>query len=103
MSCFFFFFYPNLTKCLLSPEPTSAPLDLFIEDKNDTSVTIIWSQPEVVGDSGLDGYTIEICKDGSKSRPTSNLVLTLGLSTSRGQSIYTPECLTCDRCANFTH
>ncbi|XP_075881066.1 myosin binding protein Hb isoform X5 [Nelusetta ayraudi] len=47
-------------------EPTSAPLDLFIEDKNDTSVTIIWSQPEVVGDSGLDGYTIEICKDGTE-------------------------------------
>lgn len=48
-------------------EPTSAPLDLFVEDKNDTSVTIIWSQPEVVGSSGLDGYTVEISKDGSKS------------------------------------
>ncbi|XP_032368957.1 myosin binding protein Hb isoform X3 [Etheostoma spectabile] len=47
-------------------EPTSAPVDLFVEDKNDTSVTIIWSQPEVVGDSGLDGYTIEICKDGTE-------------------------------------
>ncbi|CAL1609090.1 unnamed protein product [Knipowitschia caucasica] len=47
-------------------EPTSAPLDLFIEDKNDTSVTIIWSQPEVVGAAGLDGYTIEICKDGTE-------------------------------------
>ncbi|XP_029681837.1 myosin binding protein Hb isoform X1 [Takifugu rubripes] len=47
-------------------EPTSAPLDLFVEDKNDTSVTIIWSQPEVVGSSGLDGYTIEICKDGTE-------------------------------------
>jgi len=52
---------------LASPEPTSAPVDLFIEDKNDTSVTIIWSQPEQIGDSGLDGYTIELCKDGSKS------------------------------------
>lgn len=48
-------------------EPTSAPLDLFIEDKNDTSVTIIWSQPETIGPTGLDGYTIEVCKDGSKS------------------------------------
>ncbi|KAM9759010.1 myosin binding protein Hb isoform 3-T3 [Menidia menidia] len=46
-------------------EPTSAPVDLFIEDKNDTSVTIIWSQPETIGDSGLDGYVIEICKDGA--------------------------------------
>ncbi|XP_077386057.1 myosin binding protein Hb [Festucalex cinctus] len=47
-------------------EPTSAPLDLFVEDKNDTSVTIIWSQPEVVGPSGLDGYAIEVCKDGTE-------------------------------------
>ncbi|XP_069004721.1 myosin binding protein Hb [Embiotoca jacksoni] len=47
-------------------EPTSVPLDMFIEDKNDTSVTIIWSQPEVIGPSGLDGYTIEICKDGTE-------------------------------------
>ncbi|XP_028262856.1 myosin binding protein Hb isoform X2 [Parambassis ranga] len=47
-------------------EPTSAPVDLFVEDKNDTSVTIIWSQPEVIGDSGLDGYTIEVCKDGTE-------------------------------------
>lgn len=47
-------------------EPTSVPLDLFIEDKNETSVTIIWSQPEVVGPSGLDGYTIEVCKDGTE-------------------------------------
>lgn len=49
-----------------SAEPTSVPLDLFVEDKNDTSVSIIWSQPENIGPSGLDGYTIEICKDGSK-------------------------------------
>ncbi|XP_061688565.1 myosin binding protein Hb [Syngnathoides biaculeatus] len=47
-------------------EPTSAPVDLFVEDKNDTSVTIIWSQPEVVGLSGLDGYTVEVCKDGTE-------------------------------------
>ncbi|XP_074522085.1 myosin-binding protein H-like isoform X1 [Halichoeres trimaculatus] len=47
-------------------EPTSAPLDLFIEDKNDTSVTIIWSQPETIGITGLDGYTIEVAKDGTE-------------------------------------
>uniref|UniRef100_A0A3Q3GCC3 Myosin-binding protein H n=1 Tax=Kryptolebias marmoratus TaxID=37003 RepID=A0A3Q3GCC3_KRYMA len=46
------------------PKPTSAPVDLFVEDKNDTSVTIIWSQPTNVGACGLDGYTIEVCKDG---------------------------------------
>lgn len=48
-------------------EPTSAPVDLFVEDKNDSSVTIIWSEPTNIGASGLDGYTIEICKDGSES------------------------------------
>uniref|UniRef100_A0A3Q1HCZ8 Myosin-binding protein H n=1 Tax=Acanthochromis polyacanthus TaxID=80966 RepID=A0A3Q1HCZ8_9TELE len=47
-------------------EPTSAPVELFVEDKNDTSVTIIWSQPENIGPSGLDGYTIEVCKDGTE-------------------------------------
>ncbi|XP_030585371.1 myosin binding protein Hb [Archocentrus centrarchus] len=47
-------------------EPTSAPVDLFVEDKNDTSVTIIWSQPENIGPTGLDGYTIEVCKDGTE-------------------------------------
>uniref|UniRef100_A0A3P9P9C9 Myosin-binding protein H n=1 Tax=Poecilia reticulata TaxID=8081 RepID=A0A3P9P9C9_POERE len=47
-------------------EPTSAPVDLFVEDKNDNSVTIIWSQPETIGDSGLDGYVIEVCKDGTE-------------------------------------
>ncbi|KAL6112517.1 mybph [Pungitius sinensis] len=47
-------------------EPTSVPLDLLVQDKNDTSVSIIWSQPEVVGLSGLDGYTIEVCKDGTE-------------------------------------
>ncbi|XP_041836574.1 myosin binding protein Hb isoform X1 [Melanotaenia boesemani] len=46
-------------------EPTSAPVDLFVEDKNDTSVTIMWSQPENIGPTGLDGYTIEVCKDGT--------------------------------------
>ncbi|KAM9800328.1 myosin binding protein Hb isoform X1 [Syngnathus typhle] len=53
-------------------EPTSAPLDLFVEDKNDTSVTIIWSQPEVIGPSGLDGYTVEVCQDGTEDWKASN-------------------------------
>jgi len=47
-------------------EPTSAPVELFVEDKNDTSVSIIWSQPETIGPDGLDGYTIETCKDGTE-------------------------------------
>uniref|UniRef100_A0A3Q2PQB1 Myosin-binding protein H n=1 Tax=Fundulus heteroclitus TaxID=8078 RepID=A0A3Q2PQB1_FUNHE len=47
-------------------EPTSAPVDLFVEDKNDNSVTILWSQPENIGPTGLDGYVIEVCKEGTQ-------------------------------------
>lgn len=47
--------------------PTSAPLNVSVDDVNDSSLTIKWKTPETIGDSGLDGYTIEYCKDGSKS------------------------------------
>lgn len=53
--------------CVCSPEPTSEPLELSVEDVNDTSVTVSWRPPATVGNSGLDGYTVEICKEGSKS------------------------------------
>jgi len=53
--------------CVCSPEPTSEPLELGVEDVNDTSVTISWRPPATIGNSGLDGYTVEICKEGSKS------------------------------------
>ncbi|KAM6982427.1 myosin binding protein Ha isoform 2-T2 [Tautogolabrus adspersus] len=46
--------------------PTSAPLDVSVEDVNDSSLTIKWKTPEIIGDSGLDGFTIEYCKDGTK-------------------------------------
>lgn len=52
----------------LSLVPTSAPLAVAVEDVNDSSLTIKWNTPETIGDSGLDGYTIEYCKDGSKLR-----------------------------------
>lgn len=52
--------------CLLCLEPTSEPLELSVEDVNDTSVTISWRPPATIGNSGLDGYTVEICKEGSK-------------------------------------
>ncbi|XP_034445292.1 myosin binding protein Ha isoform X1 [Hippoglossus hippoglossus] len=45
--------------------PTSAPLDVSVEDVNDSSLTIQWRTPETIGDSGLEGYTIEYCKDGT--------------------------------------
>lgn len=52
--------------CLVSSEPTSEPLELGVEDVNDTSVTISWRPPATIGNSGLDGYTVEICKEGSE-------------------------------------
>lgn len=50
-----------------SLEPTSEPLELGVEDVNDISVTISWRPPATIGNSGLDGYTVEICKEGSES------------------------------------
>lgn len=46
--------------------PSSAPLDVAVDDVNDTSLTIKWKTPENVGSSGLSGYTVEYRKDGSK-------------------------------------
>ncbi|XP_068608975.1 myosin binding protein Ha [Brachionichthys hirsutus] len=45
--------------------PTSAPLDVSVEDVNGSSLTVRWKAPETIGDSGLDGYTVEYCKDGT--------------------------------------
>ncbi|XP_067448421.1 myosin binding protein Ha isoform X3 [Thunnus thynnus] len=48
-----------------APAPTSAPLNVSVEDVNNSSLTINWQTPETIGDSGLDGYSIEYCKDGT--------------------------------------
>ncbi|XP_019951626.1 myosin binding protein Ha isoform X2 [Paralichthys olivaceus] len=56
--------------------PTSAPLDVSVDDVNDSSLTIQWRTPETVGDSGLDGYTIEYCKDGTTNWVVGNEELT---------------------------
>ncbi|XP_062248815.1 myosin binding protein Ha isoform X2 [Platichthys flesus] len=59
-----------------APVPTSAPLDVSVEDVNDSSLTIQWRTPETIGDSGLDGYTIEYCKDGTTAWVVVNEELT---------------------------
>ena len=66
----------------LVAEPTSAPLNVTVEDVNDTTLTIKWRSPEVLGDSGLDGYTVEYCKDGGELRFNTppNLVLCVAVS-----------------------
>ncbi|XP_040007931.1 myosin binding protein Ha isoform X2 [Xiphias gladius] len=59
-----------------APVPTSAPLDLSVDDVNDSSLTIKWKTPETIGDSGLDGYTVEYCKDGTTDWVVGNEELT---------------------------
>ncbi|XP_029995416.1 myosin binding protein Ha isoform X1 [Sphaeramia orbicularis] len=56
--------------------PTSAPLAVCVEDVNDTSLTIKWNSPETIGDSGLDGYTVEYRKDGTTDWVVANEDLT---------------------------
>ncbi|CAL8366995.1 unnamed protein product [Lota lota] len=56
--------------------PTSAPLSIAVEDVNDTTLTVKWRPPETIGDSGLDGYTVEYCKDGSSDWVVANSELT---------------------------
>ncbi|KAM9342157.1 myosin binding protein Ha isoform 2-T2 [Pholidichthys leucotaenia] len=58
--------------------PTSAPLDVSVDDVNGSSLTIKWKTPETVGDSGLDGYTIEYCKDGTTDWVVANEQVTAG-------------------------
>ncbi|NXE81470.1 MYBPH protein, partial [Cochlearius cochlearius] len=46
-------------------EAPSSPLSLAVEDVSENSVTLTWRAPEQTGRAGLDGYVVEICKDGS--------------------------------------
>ncbi|KAL7985432.1 hypothetical protein Chor_004002 [Crotalus horridus] len=50
----------------------SPPLNLAVEDVNESSVTLTWDGPENVGPSGLDGYVVEYCKDGTTNWITAN-------------------------------
>ncbi|RVE70615.1 hypothetical protein OJAV_G00065990 [Oryzias javanicus] len=56
--------------------PTSAPLDVSVHDVSDSSLTIKWQTPETIGDSGLNGYTVEYCKDGTTDWVVANEELT---------------------------
>ncbi|XP_027884419.1 myosin binding protein Ha isoform X2 [Xiphophorus couchianus] len=57
--------------------PSSAPLDVAVDDVNDTSLTIKWKTPENVGSSGLSGYTVEYRKDGTTDWIVANGELTM--------------------------
>nr|XP_014347591.1 PREDICTED: myosin-binding protein H-like isoform X1 [Latimeria chalumnae] len=52
--------------------PTSEPLNLIVDDVNDTSVTLKWKAPENVGPSGITGYSVEYCKEGTQNWVTAN-------------------------------
>ncbi|XP_016416251.1 myosin-binding protein H-like isoform X1 [Sinocyclocheilus rhinocerous] len=74
---------PTATPAAVS---TSAPQNLSVDDVNETSVTLKWRSPENIG-SGLDGYTVEYCKEGSsewvlanKELITSNRFVISGLT-----------------------
>ncbi|XP_029438050.1 myosin-binding protein C, cardiac-type-like isoform X2 [Rhinatrema bivittatum] len=45
--------------------PPSEPTNLTVEDIADTSITLKWRPPERIGAVGLDGYSVEYCKEGS--------------------------------------
>uniref|UniRef100_A0A8C4RMZ1 Myosin-binding protein H n=1 Tax=Erpetoichthys calabaricus TaxID=27687 RepID=A0A8C4RMZ1_ERPCA len=56
-----------------APEPVPAePVSVSVEDVNDTSLTIKWRPPETVGPSGVDGYIVEYCKDGTQDWISAN-------------------------------
>uniref|UniRef100_A0A672S8L5 Myosin binding protein Ha n=1 Tax=Sinocyclocheilus grahami TaxID=75366 RepID=A0A672S8L5_SINGR len=58
--CEFIVYIYVSNKCAV---PTSVPQNLSVDDVNDTSVTLNWRSPENIG-SGLDGYTVEYCREG---------------------------------------
>ncbi|OCT83786.1 hypothetical protein XELAEV_18021925mg [Xenopus laevis] len=45
--------------------PTSEPTMLVVDDVSDTTISLKWRPPERIGAGGLDGYTVEYCKEGS--------------------------------------
>lgn len=44
----------------------SAPLLLAVEDVSDSSVTVSWEPPERLGRLGLQGYVLELCREGGE-------------------------------------
>ncbi|KAM6289046.1 LOW QUALITY PROTEIN: myosin-binding protein C, fast-type-like, partial [Aegotheles albertisi] len=56
---------PSLnTQPFMPIAPPSEPTHLLLEDVTDTTATIKWRPPEHVGTGGVDGYSVEYCKEG---------------------------------------
>ncbi len=47
---------------------TSEPTTLVVDDVTDDTVTMKWRPPETIGAAGLDGYQVEYCIEGSKTK-----------------------------------
>nr|XP_043893332.1 myosin binding protein Ha isoform X2 [Solea senegalensis] len=60
------------------PAPSSAPLDVSLDDVNNSSFTIKWDMPATIGATGLEGYTIEYRKDGTSDWIVANEYPTQG-------------------------
>ncbi|XP_025072436.1 myosin-binding protein C, cardiac-type isoform X3 [Alligator sinensis] len=45
--------------------PPGEPTHFTVEDVSDSTITLKWRPPERIGAGGLDGYTVEYCKEGS--------------------------------------
>ncbi|XP_033055393.1 myosin-binding protein H isoform X1 [Trachypithecus francoisi] len=48
-----------------SEDVPSAPLLLTLEDVSNSSVTVSWEPPESLGRLGLQGYVLELCREGA--------------------------------------
>ena len=60
----------GLLATILSPPPPadlpSVPLLLTVEDVSDSSVTVSWEPPERLGRLGLQGYLLELRREGGE-------------------------------------
>lgn len=50
------------------PDVPSAPLRLTLEDVSHSSLTVSWEPPEKLGKLGLQGYVLELCREGGEHR-----------------------------------
>lgn len=61
----------SATPATTKPEPPSedvpsAPLQLTLEDVSHSSLTVSWEPPEKLGKLGLQGYVLELCREGGE-------------------------------------
>ncbi|XP_074086722.1 myosin-binding protein C, cardiac-type [Macrotis lagotis] len=56
--------------------PPSEPTHLGVEDVSDSTVSLKWRPPERIGAGGLDGYSVEYCREGSSEWVSTSQSLT---------------------------